>query len=186
MAPLLESLAEPFPPQQEPPPRLRASDADREAVVQALLDAIARGLLTLQEGDERVTAAYAARFQDELPGLTADLPPTPASAPVAPGWRALALLAWLQLRTAVGGRWRGTRGAFRSRPRLAVADLRRSTVGAVRFLPRLAIAVVALLALLSLVAATTAAGVGSHDHGHGAYGGDGWHDHDHDWDDDDD
>ena len=168
MTPLLEALAtEPFPPQQEPPPRLRASDADREAVVQTLLDAIARGLLTLQEGDERVAAAYAARFLDELPGLTADLPPAPASTPAAPGWRALAVLAWLQLRTAVAG-------------------LRRSTLGAVRFRPRLAIAVVALLALLSLVAATTGGGVGSHDHGHGAYGGDGWHDHDHDWDDDDD
>jgi phytoene dehydrogenase-like protein len=163
---LLESLAtDPFPPLQEPPPRMRASDADRHAVVHTLLDALARGLLTLDEGDERVAAAYAARFLDELPGLTADLPPAPADAPAAPpGWRALAVLAWLQLRT-------------------AVADLRRSTVGAVRFRPRLAIAVVALLALLSLVAATTGAVVGSHDHGHGAYGGDGWHDHD--WDDDD-
>src|SRR5687768_16075997 len=93
MTSLLESLAEPFRPQQESPPRLRASDADREVVVQALLDAIARGLLTLQEGDERVAAAYTARFQDELPRLTADLPPTPSSAPVAPGWRTLALLA---------------------------------------------------------------------------------------------
>ena len=165
MTPLLESVAEPFPPQQEPPPRLRASDADREAVVQALLDAIARGLLTLQEGDERVTAAYAARFQDELPRLTADLPPRPASAPVAPGWRTLALLAWLQLRTAVGGLWRGTRGAFRSRPRLAVAA-------------------VALLALLSLMAATSGEGFDPGGHGgHGAYS-DGWHDHDEDDDDD--
>jgi hypothetical protein len=168
MTPLLEAqTAETIPPPQESPPRLRASDADREEVVETLLDAIARGLLTLQEGDERVAAAYAARFLDELPGLTADLPPAPADAPAAPGWRALAVLAWLQLRT-------------------AVADLRRSTFIAVRFRPRLAIAVVALLALLSLVAATTGGGVGSHDHGHGAYGGDGWHDHDHDWNDDDD
>ncbi len=168
MTPLLESLAEPFPPQQEPPPRLRASDADREVVVQALLDAIARGLLTLQEGDERVAAAYTARFQDELPRLTADLPPIPSSAPVAPGWRTVALLAWLQLRTAVGGLWRGTRGAFRSQPRLAVAG-------------------VALLALLSLVAATSGVGFGQDGHGeHGVYSGDGWHDHDHDHDHDDD
>jgi hypothetical protein len=159
MTPLLEALAaEPFPPQQEPPPRLRASDADREAVVQTLLDAIARGLLTLQEGDERVAAAYAARFLDELPGLTADLPPAPAAAPVPPGWRALALLAWLQVRTAVAGLRRATRGAVRSRPRLAIA-------------------VVALLALLSLMAA---AGGGVGDHGPGAHGGDGWHDDDHD------
>ncbi len=163
MTPLLEALAtEPFPPQHEPQPRMRASDADREAVVQTLLDAIARGLLTLQEGDERVAAAYAARFLDELPGLTADLPPAPADAPAAPPggapWRS----------------WPGSSCAPPS-PTSGVAP-----VGAVRFRPRLAIAVVALLALLSLVAATTGAGVGSHDHGHGAYGGDGWHDHDHD------
>ncbi|WP_209306406.1 DUF1707 domain-containing protein [Blastococcus sp. CT_GayMR19] len=167
MAPLLESLAtEPFPPQQEPPPRLRASDADREAAVRTLLDAIARGLLTLEEGDERVAAAYGARFRDELPRLTADLPPAAVSAPVAPGWRALALLVWLQVRTAVAGLWRRFRGGVRSRPRLAVAT-------------------VALLALLSLVAATS--GGGFDDDGHGGYGGhsgDGWHDHDDDHDDD--
>jgi hypothetical protein len=165
MSPLPESLAtEPFPPQQEPPCRLRASDADREAVVRTLVDAITRGLLTLQEGDERLAAAWAVRFQDELPRLTADLPPAPASAPVAPGWRALALLAWLQVRTTVARLWRGSRGAARSRPRLAVA-------------------VVALLALLSLMAATWG---GGSDHsgygGHGTYSGDGWHDHDHDHD----
>jgi hypothetical protein len=162
MPPLLESLAtEPFPPQQEPPPRLRASDADREAVVQTLLDAIAHGLLTLQEGDERVAAAYGARFRDELRPLTADLPPATMPAPVAPGWHALALLVWLQVRTAVAGLWRRFRCAVRSRPRLAVAT-------------------VALLALLSLVAAR---GGGFDDDGYGgdgAFSGDGWHDHEHD------
>ena len=105
---------------------------------------IARGLLTLDEGDERVAAAYAARFLDELPRLTADLPPAPASAPVAPGWSALALLARLQVRTAVAGLWRGIRRAARSRP------------------PRfagVAVATVALLALLTIMAATAAGGV---------------------------
>ena len=175
MTPLLEaSAADPCPPLQEPPPRMRASDADREAVVQTLLDGIARGLLTLDEGDERVAAAYAARFLDELPRLTADLPPAPASAPVAPGWRALALLAWLQARTAVAGLWQGVRRAVRSRP------------------PRLAgiaIATVALLALLMVMAATAAGG--SDHRGHGGYGhhqdhghhGHDWDDHDHDDDD---
>jgi hypothetical protein len=165
MPPLLESLAtEPFPPQQEPPPRLRASDAEREAVVQTLLDAIARGLLTLQEGDERVAAAYGVRFRDELRPLTADLPPAPTPAPVAPGWRALALLVWLQVRTAVAGLWGRLRGAVRSRPRLALVT-------------------VALLALLSLVAAT---GGGFDDDGYGgdgAHSGYGWHDHEDDDDD---
>jgi hypothetical protein len=127
-------------PAQEQVPRPRASDADREAVVRLLHDAVARGLLTLEEGDERVTAAYTSRFLEDLPPLTADLPPAPASAPVAPGWRALAALAWLQLRTALAGLRRG--GALRSRPRLAVVA-----------------AVVAVLAVLWLAAAA-AGGVG--------------------------
>jgi len=172
MTPLLEaSAAGTRPPLQEPPPRMRASDADREAVVRRLLDGIARGLLTLDEGDERVAAAYAARFLDELPRLTADLPPAPASAPVAPGWRALALLAWLQVRTAVAGLWRGIRRAARSRP------------------PRLAGVAVATVALLALLTIMAAAAAGGADHGgHGGYGDYGHHHdhHDHDWDDHDD
>jgi hypothetical protein len=168
MTPLLESLAtEPLPPQQDPPPRLRASDADRAAAVRTLLDAIAQGLLTLNEGDERVAAAYEARFRDELPRLTADLPPAPVSAPVAPGWRALGLLAWLQLRTAVADLWRRSRGAVRSRPRLAAALL-------------------ALFALLAILAATSGGDFDSDGYGeHGGHSGDGWHDQEHhDFDDD--
>ncbi len=172
MTPLLEaSAAGTRPPLQEPPPRMRASDADREAVVRTLLDGIARGLLTLDEGDERVATAYAARFLDELPRLTADLPPAPASAPVAPGWRALALLAWLQVRTAVAGLWRGIRRAARSRP------------------PRLAGVAVATVTLLALLTIMAAAAAGGADHGgHGGYGDYGHHHdhHDHDWDDHDD
>jgi hypothetical protein len=43
---------------------------------------------------------------------------------VAPGWRALMVLAWLQLRTLfTRSSWRGARAAVRSRPRLAVAAL---------------------------------------------------------------
>jgi hypothetical protein len=110
----------PSAPQQEPDAAIRASDADREAVVKVLHDAVTRGLLTLDECDERVAAAYAARFVRDLPELTADLPPAAAPAPVAPGWQALAVLAWLQLRTALAGiSWRGVR----SRPRLAIAVL---------------------------------------------------------------
>jgi hypothetical protein len=125
-------------------PRVRASDADREMAVRTLHDAVARGVLTLEEGDERVAASYAARFLDELPPLTADLPSAPAAAPVAPGWRALALLAWLQLRmTLTGLSWRGIARAVRSRPRLAVAA-------------------VALLALLSVGVAMAGEGF---DHG---------------------
>jgi Domain of unknown function (DUF1707) len=109
----------PSQPPQAPTPAARASDADREAVVRTLHDAVARGMLSLEEGDERVAAAYATRFVDDLPRLTADLPPAPVPAPVAPGWRALAVLAFLQLRTALAGiSWRAAVG---SRRRLAVA-----------------------------------------------------------------
>ncbi|MGZ4572564.1 MAG: DUF1707 SHOCT-like domain-containing protein [Blastococcus sp.] len=122
----------------EPSP-LRASDAERHAVVAVLHDAVARGLLTLAEGDERMGAAYSARFVRDLPPLTADLPPASPPAPVAPGWRALMTLAWLQLRMALTGlTWRRAS----SRPRLAVA-------------------VLALVAVLS-IGAVTAGGFGDH------------------------
>jgi hypothetical protein len=86
--------AEPSAPAQDgasvqPGPRIRASDADRTATVEVLQDAVARGLLTHDEGGERMATALAARFRDELPPLTADLPPLPAPAPAAAGWRQL-------------------------------------------------------------------------------------------------
>ena len=110
-------IADPFPP-RDATPRARCSDADRAAAVRTLHDAVGRGLLSLGEGDERVAAAYAARFLDDLPPLTADLPPAAPPVPVAPGWRALLVMAWLQLRTALAGiSWRGVR----ARPRLAIA-----------------------------------------------------------------
>lgn len=124
-------------------PSVRASDADREAVVAVLHDAVLRGLLTPEEGNERVSAAYGARFVGDLRPLTADLPPAPVSAPAAPGWRALMLLAWLQLRTL----------------------FTRTTVRNVRARPRLVLAVVALLAVLSLGA--MAGGFGDHGYGPG-------------------
>src|SRR3954449_9669520 len=114
--------ADPFQPPQGSAPRMRASDADREWVVRTLHDAVARGLLDLEEGDERIRAAYAARFLDDLPQLTWDLPPAPVPAPTAPGWRALALLAWLQLRAALAWfSWRDSARSVRARPRLALA-----------------------------------------------------------------
>jgi hypothetical protein len=59
--------------------RLRASDADREAVVELLRRAHAEGRLDLTEFDERTRSAYAARTYAELATLTSDLP---ASAPM--------------------------------------------------------------------------------------------------------
>src|SRR5947209_125758 len=86
----------------QPAPRVRASDADRHVVVHRLQEAVARGLLTFDEGSERMARAWDSRHLDELPALTADLPATALPAPTAPGWRALGLLALLQLRTTLG------------------------------------------------------------------------------------
>ena len=84
-------------------PRVRASDADRHRVVHRLQEAVARGLLSFDEGSERMARAWASRHLDELPALTADLPAPVPPAAAAPGWRALGLLALLQLRTTLGG-----------------------------------------------------------------------------------
>jgi hypothetical protein len=82
-------------------PRLRASDAERAATVEMLRDAVARGLLDHDEGGERMAAAFAVRFRDELPLLTADLPSAPAATAPAPGWRALGSAAVTQVRADV-------------------------------------------------------------------------------------
>jgi hypothetical protein len=54
-------------------PELRASDADRERVVEVLRRAASDGRLTVEELEERVPCAYAARTRRELEPLTADL-----------------------------------------------------------------------------------------------------------------
>jgi len=56
------------------PNRLRTSDSEREQVATILRAAMAEGRLTLEEGEERLGAVYAAKFRDELSPLTADLP----------------------------------------------------------------------------------------------------------------
>jgi hypothetical protein len=84
--------------------RLRASDAERSSVVDVLQDGVARGLLTHDEGGERMAAALAATFRDQLPPLTADLPPAPAALPTAPaaaGWRHLGSSVVTQVRSDV-------------------------------------------------------------------------------------
>jgi hypothetical protein len=82
-------------------PRMRASDANRLAVISVLQDAVARGLLTLDEGSDRMAAAFAAVHVDDLRPLTADLPPVRAAAPVAPGWRQLGTIAAEQFRVSL-------------------------------------------------------------------------------------
>lgn len=59
---------------------VRASDADRDRVVEVLAAASAEGRLTLAEYSERSDAALVARTLGDLAGLTADLP---ASSPPA-------------------------------------------------------------------------------------------------------
>jgi hypothetical protein len=67
---------------------VRASDREREDAVGALHAAGVAGRLTLEEIDQRVAAAYAARFRHELNILTTDLPAR--SAAHAPsGWVAV-------------------------------------------------------------------------------------------------
>jgi hypothetical protein len=56
------------------PRRIRASDAEREQIATILRAAMSEGRLTLQEGEDRLAAAYAASYRDELGPLTADLP----------------------------------------------------------------------------------------------------------------
>jgi hypothetical protein len=53
---------------------IRASDSDREGVVEILRQAYAEGRLDLGEFDERTTAAYAAKTWAQLRELTRDLP----------------------------------------------------------------------------------------------------------------
>lgn len=64
---------------------MRASDQDREVVVAALRDAYTAGRLTLEEFDERMTAAYASRTWGELRKLTEDLPAQPVLGSDVPG-----------------------------------------------------------------------------------------------------
>ena len=53
---------------------VRASDAERNAVVERLRRALSQGRLSVEEFDERVTAAYAAKTHGDLAVLTRDLP----------------------------------------------------------------------------------------------------------------
>ena len=55
-------------------PALRASDADRERIVEILRQHSVEGRLTSDEFEERMAAAYAAKTMGALAELTADLP----------------------------------------------------------------------------------------------------------------
>jgi hypothetical protein len=80
-------------------PQMKASDADRDAVVAALSDHFQAGRLTRGELDERTGRALTARTLDELDELTTDLPvirpagPAPVVRPRGLGWPLLAPVA---------------------------------------------------------------------------------------------
>lgn len=64
---------------------IRASDQDRDVVVAALRDAYTAGRLTLEEFDERMSAACGSRTWGELRKLTQDLPVQPILGSDVPG-----------------------------------------------------------------------------------------------------
>lgn len=104
-----------------PTPRIRVSDADRADTVARLQAAFVEGRLDLDEIDERVTAAFAARYDTDLELLVADLPPHGG----APSWSAVwASAVWrariLVLGAADGGRTAPTSEQCRSAVGLAV------------------------------------------------------------------
>jgi hypothetical protein len=101
-------------------PQMKASDADRDAVVAALSEHFQAGRLTSEELEERTGRALSARTLGELDGLTTDLPvprpagPTPVARPRGPGYPAMvplaAALAGLAIVAAVLGFGAGRHG----------------------------------------------------------------------------
>jgi len=94
----------------DPPgsPALRASDADRDRVIEVLRAAVADGRLNQAEFDERLDAALTARTFDALTPLTADLIAGPGSAvEMAPAHPAAELLTITEKHGSVrrDGRW---------------------------------------------------------------------------------
>ena len=108
---------------------MRASDADREAAIARLRVAAGEGRLTLEELADRVEAADAARTQEELDGLLADLPVGGgAGVPVATV-PARASVVFADVRRA--GPWVVTdRSSFTTLFGDVVLDLREATIGA--------------------------------------------------------
>jgi hypothetical protein len=84
----LKELAMDLEPQGERRASLRASDADRDRVVEALGQHHVEGRLTAEELSERTDKAYAAKTLGDLDTLTVDLPelrrPARSGAPVSP------------------------------------------------------------------------------------------------------
>jgi hypothetical protein len=69
-------------PANSSPPSLRASDEDRERTATILRDGYSHGRLDLDELQQRLDLAYAAKTLNQLSRLTKDLPSTTGSTPV--------------------------------------------------------------------------------------------------------
>lgn len=74
-------------PEPRPAGGVRASDSDRQAVVDQLRAAVDEGRLGLVEWNERVALAYQARTYAELAEVAADLPAAQRPTPTAPSPR---------------------------------------------------------------------------------------------------
>ena len=88
--------ADPLDPQ--PTTAVRASNAERAAAADRLHIALGEGRLDIPEAEERLAAAYAARYRSELPPLLADLPvpePPGLRAGWAHVWQAIVRQAWI-------------------------------------------------------------------------------------------
>ncbi len=88
---------------------IRATDADRERAVGVLRSSGANGQLSVDELDERVEAAYAARTRGELERLIEDLGETrdrPAGVPVRPGEEGTHWVVSVMSGSDRRGRWR--------------------------------------------------------------------------------
>jgi Domain of unknown function (DUF1707) len=68
-----------------PGDKIRASDAERDAVIEMLRRHTADGRLTMAEFEERVAEAYAARTRGDLDPVLRELPPLQASPPAGEG-----------------------------------------------------------------------------------------------------
>ncbi|MFD5513493.1 DUF1707 domain-containing protein [Streptomyces sp. NPDC059761] len=82
---------------EKPLPELRASDADRDRVVERLRDAVAEGRIDMEEFEERLEVAYTSKTYAELEPLTRDLP--------APGGHPMPLAASAPAPAAADGSW---------------------------------------------------------------------------------
>jgi hypothetical protein len=110
----------------------------------------------MDEGDERIAAAFSSRYVDELQGLFHDLPaPVPAGPPV-PGWRALGEGLVAQVRYELQTT---TAGGIRSR----------------RFLTTAAAAIILIALVVAMIGAVVhgIADPGMHDHFHDGFDGPG-------------